>query len=55
MRELNQLQMEKIEGGGNALACGATILVTAVGIAGGLGWIAIGFFAASLSSRTSPC
>lgn len=55
MKELSVEQMAEIKAGGNALACGAMILVTAVGIAGGMGWIALGFFAASLTSSTSPC
>ena len=54
MKELNINQMEEISGG-DTLACGAMILVTAVGIAGGLGAFSVGFFVGSLFSDNSPC
>ncbi|MBZ0182879.1 MAG: bacteriocin [Melioribacteraceae bacterium] len=54
MKELSVEQMQQINGG-ELLACGAMILVTVVGVAGGLGAFAIGFFVGSLFSKNSPC
>lgn len=53
--KLNVVQMENISGEANAIACGAMILVTAVGVAGGLGAFSIVFFVGSLFSKNSPC